>query len=79
MNRRHSAETPNGLLVARAPLYRQHTQQRNTAGHDRRYAMNIDKIGTELGWEPRYSLYEGLDKTIDWYLSNFEWISKAVL
>ena len=45
-------------------------------GHDRRYAMNINKIGLELGWEPRYSLYEGLDKTIDWYLSNFEWISK---
>ena len=45
-------------------------------GHDRRYAMNINKIGLELGWKPSHSLYEGLDKTIDWYLSNFEWISK---
>jgi len=45
-------------------------------GHDRRYAMNIAKIGTELGWEPRHSLYEGLDMTIDWYLSHFDWISK---
>jgi len=45
-------------------------------GHDRRYAMNIKKINRELGWQPNYSLYTGLDKTIDWYLSNFEWIAK---
>ncbi|MBN1667528.1 MAG: dTDP-glucose 4,6-dehydratase [Anaerolineales bacterium] len=44
-------------------------------GHDRRYAMDITKIGTKLGWEPREWLESGLRKTIDWYLSHPEWIA----
>jgi dTDP-glucose 4,6-dehydratase len=43
-------------------------------GHDRRYAMNTDKIGRELGWQPRYALKEGLLKTICWYLEHPDWI-----
>jgi len=43
-------------------------------GHDRRYAMDITKIGTELGWEPRQWLESGLQKTIAWYLDNPDWI-----
>jgi len=46
-------------------------------GHDRRYAMNIQKIGSELGWQPKYNLHDGLLKTIRWYLDSEEWI-KAV-
>ncbi len=42
-------------------------------GHDRRYAMDITKIGTNLGWEPRHSLTEGLRQTVDWYLAHTEW------
>jgi dTDP-glucose 4,6-dehydratase len=42
-------------------------------GHDRRYAMDITKIGRELGWEPRQWLESGLKKTIGWYLQNPEW------
>jgi dTDP-glucose 4,6-dehydratase len=38
-------------------------------GHDRRYAMDIDKIKRELGWQPRHNLREGLEKTVAWYLS----------
>jgi len=41
-------------------------------GHDRRYAMNIDKIRRELGWQPRESFETGLDKTVHWYLANLE-------
>lgn len=44
-------------------------------GHDRRYAMDITKIGTELGWEPMESLETGLKKTLDWYLANDAWVS----
>jgi len=44
-------------------------------GHDRRYAMNIEKIGRELGWHPRHSLKDGLLKTIQWYLEQDEWIA----
>jgi dTDP-glucose 4,6-dehydratase len=43
-------------------------------GHDRRYAMNINKIGLELGWQPKYALKEGLLKTVRWYLEHGEWI-----
>ena len=41
-------------------------------GHDRRYAMNISKIGRELGWRPAESFESGLDKTVRWYLENLE-------
>jgi dTDP-glucose 4,6-dehydratase len=43
-------------------------------GHDRRYAMNIGKIGMELGWKPKYALKEGLLKTVRWYLEHGDWI-----
>ena len=43
-------------------------------GHDRRYAMNISKIARELNWKPKYNLKDGLRKTVEWYLSNQEWI-----
>jgi dTDP-glucose 4,6-dehydratase len=42
-------------------------------GHDRRYAMDITKIQRELGWQPRHSLTEGIQKTVAWYLSHPEW------
>lgn len=43
-------------------------------GHDLRYAIDATKINKELGWEPSLRLKEGLDKTIDWYLENKEWL-----
>ena len=44
-------------------------------GHDRRYAMNIQKIKQELGWQPRHSMKEGLLETVVWYLAHPEWVS----
>lgn len=43
-------------------------------GHDRRYAMDITKIQTELGWHPTQNLKSGLEKTIHWYLNHPEWV-----
>lgn len=42
-------------------------------GHDRRYAINYNKIKNELGWEPTVSLEEGLKETIAWYQENTAW------
>ncbi len=44
------------------------------AGHDLRYAIDSSKIKRELGWEPSLQFAEGLEKTVDWYLQNTEWI-----
>jgi dTDP-glucose 4,6-dehydratase len=46
-------------------------------GHDRRYAINCDKIKSELGWKQAFDFDKGLDLTIEWYLSNDEWISRV--
>jgi dTDP-glucose 4,6-dehydratase len=43
-------------------------------GHDRRYSIDITKIGGELGWEPRESLTTGLRKTVQWYLEHPAWV-----
>lgn len=42
-------------------------------GHDRRYAIDWTKIRTELGWEPKYSFEDWLEKTVKWYLENETW------
>ena len=42
-------------------------------GHDRRYAIDFEKIRTELGWEPSVSLEEGLQETVAWFRANTEW------
>jgi dTDP-glucose 4,6-dehydratase len=43
-------------------------------GHDLRYAIDASKIQKELGFEPSVTFEEGLEKTIDWYLNNEEWL-----
>ena len=42
-------------------------------GHDLRYAIDPAKIHNELGWEPETKFADGIDKTIDWYLSHRQW------
>lgn len=43
-------------------------------GHDKRYAIDNNKIQTELGWKPSLTFEEGIKLTIDWYLNNQEWM-----
>lgn len=45
-------------------------------GHDARYAIAPDRIRQELGWQPSVTLEEGLEKTVEWYLSNAPWWRK---
>ena len=53
------------------------TYVKDRAGHDMRYAIDATKLNKELGWEPSLQFEEGMDKTIDWYLSNAEWIQSV--
>jgi dTDP-glucose 4,6-dehydratase len=43
-------------------------------GHDRRYALNCEKIQRELGWKAAISLDDGLRQTIEWYRTNTKWL-----
>ena len=47
------------------------------AGHDMRYAIDATKIKDELGWIPSITFEEGLEKTVDWYLSNTDWMDNV--
>jgi len=47
------------------------------AGHDLRYAIDATKIKDELGWTPSITFEEGLEKTVDWYLANEEWLNNV--
>lgn len=46
---------------------------KDRAGHDRRYAIDFSKIKNELGWNPKVSFEEGMQKTVEWYKNNEDW------
>ena len=46
-------------------------------GHDLRYAIDASKINNDLGWSPTVTFEQGLSKTIDWYLSNEDWLKNV--
>ena len=47
------------------------------AGHDLRYAIDATKLQQELGWAPSLQFEEGLEKTVEWYLENEEWLQNV--
>jgi dTDP-glucose 4,6-dehydratase len=47
-------------------------------GHDLRYAIDSSKLRKELGWSPSLNFEAGLEKTVDWYLSNSEWLGNVI-
>ncbi|MEJ5964385.1 dTDP-glucose 4,6-dehydratase [Pedobacter immunditicola] len=47
------------------------------AGHDLRYAIDSSKLQQTLGWVPSLQFEEGLEKTVDWYLENEEWLTNV--
>lgn len=51
------------------------TYVKDRAGHDKRYAIDATKLENELGWKPSLQFEEGLEKTVDWYLNNEDWLN----
>ena len=47
---------------------------KDRAGHDLRYAIDAEKLRTELGWEPSHTFESGLRETVQWYLTHEEWV-----
>lgn len=47
------------------------------AGHDLRYAIDSSKLQKDLGWKPSITFEEGLEKTVDWFLENEEWLERV--
>lgn len=46
-------------------------------GHDRRYAIDPERISTELGWHPRHDFQQGLRQTVEWYLAHGDWCTNV--
>jgi dTDP-glucose 4,6-dehydratase len=53
------------------------TYVKDRAGHDLRYAIDSSKIQQQLGWKPSLDFEQGLEKTVDWYLSNQIWLDNV--
>lgn len=51
---------------------------KDRAGHDKRYAIDCSKLKNELGWNQKVNFEEGLKITVDWYLSNDEWLQHVI-
>ncbi len=51
---------------------------RDRLGHDRRYAIDAGKIAGELGWTPKMTFEQGIEKTVAWYLENKSWMDSIV-
>ncbi|CAM1366677.1 dTDP-glucose 4,6 dehydratase, NAD(P)-binding [Tenacibaculum sediminilitoris] len=53
------------------------TYVKDRAGHDFRYAIDASKLKNELGWQPSLQFEEGIEKTVQWYLDNEEWVKNV--
>lgn len=68
-------------LAPRADGASYHQQKQFVAdrpGHDQRYAINPNKLVTELGWAPKESFQSGLRKTVEWFLANQAWVARVL-
>ena len=61
----HPAGAPHSKLI---------TYVADRPGHDKRYAIDANKIARELGWKPQENFESGLRKTVEWYLHNTDWV-----
>ena len=65
-------------IVPKDTSYREQiTYVADRPGHDRRYAIDADKISRELGWKPQETFESGIRKTVQWYLDNQQWVANV--
>lgn len=65
-------------IVPKEKSYREQiTYVADRPGHDRRYAIDADKISRELGWKPQETFESGIRKTVEWYLANTNWVENV--
>ena len=67
--------TTNSLISSYRELI---TYIEDRPGHDRRYAINAQKIETELGWRPTETFETGIRKAVEWYLKNNAWVEQVI-
>lgn len=67
-----------GLLPGGNPRRELITFVTDRLGHDRRYAIDATKIEEELGWTPKVTFEQGIEMTVDWYLTNQQWIDNII-
>jgi len=63
------------MLPAEKPYASLITYVADRPGHDRRYAVDAQKIARELGWKPTESFASGIEKTLRWYVNHPEWVA----
>lgn len=63
-------------IIPKEGSYREQiTYVADRPGHDRRYAIDADKISHRLGWKPQETFESGIRKTVQWYLANQQWVN----
>ena len=67
LDKRKPASSPHSKLIEYV---------KDRPGHDKRYSINSTKIQNELGWKSNFKLEESIEKTVNWYLENYNWVKK---
>lgn len=76
-NERRNVEVVRSILTALGKPHSLIHFIEDRAGHDRRYAIDPSKAERELGWHARETWERGIEKTIEWYASNNDWLARA--
>lgn len=76
-NERRNIDVAKSVLDQLGKPHSLLTFVKDRPGHDRRYAIDPSLIESELGWRPRETWESGLSETIEWYLTNGDWVKRA--